>query len=1070
MMSSGTVVVGWYDYRLVALSIAIAVLAAYAALDLGGRVTSARGGARLAWLSGGALAMGMGIWSMHYIGMLAFRLPFLVQYDWPMVVLSLVAAVLASGVALFVVSRQTLTMAVAATGSVFMGAGIASMHYIGMEAMRLPAMCSYSTGLVALSVVLAIVIAFVAIWITYLLRDQLSNWGFRKLACALIMGAAIPAMHYVGMAAASFMPAPLDPITLKHAVNISDLGLTSILIVTLVILGLVFITAIVDRRFSLQTQELESSEERYRLIVETAFDAFLGIDATGNITEWNAQAEATFGWTRSEAIGNPVSKFILQTSHIANGLNFGELFAADGSDSIHRRLEATGVDRGGRHFPVEMTLSSVHHSHKRLFAAFVHDVTERKAVEEEREKATRAAEAASLAKSEFLANMSHEIRTPLNGVIGMTDLVLESDLTGEQREYLETVKLSADSLLHVINEILDFSKIEAGKLELEEEDFDLQDCMESTLKTLALKADEKRLELLCEVAPDVPVGVRGDSARLRQVLTNLVGNAIKFTRHGEVGLKAVLESSHEETGSSSILLHFIVSDTGIGIPPEKTKLIFESFSQADTSTTREFGGSGLGLAISRSLVEMMGGKIWVESQVGQGSQFHFTIRVNPASPRTAPSAIMSHPEALHGVKVLIVDDNRTNRRILDGLLRHWKMRPTTVEDGEQALYKAIAAYEDGEPFELILTDMHMPKMDGFDLIQRIRERPGMVGSTIMMLTSGGQRGDARRCEELGVAAHLLKPVRQAELREALIRVLSDKDGSSTLTSATEKVPEVRRTESAPMRVLLAEDNAVNQMLAVRLLQKRGHAVTVTGNGREALDALEHGKYDLVLMDVQMPEMDGIEATMAIREREKLTGRHQPVVALTALVIKGDKQRCLDAGMDGYLSKPIRQQELDEVLEKFSSSLKLVDTDSALSETKKPEHLRPLAAAQSPQVPHELTPSVALNEAELMDRIDGDLDFLAELTEIFRKEYPRQLSAARKAIEDRDRDALRQAGHALRGALANLAASDLAALAGEIESVADSGDLSATGVLVDQLEQDIKTVLRSLESLCQETAG
>jgi len=1070
MINSDTVIVGWYDYRLVALSIAIAILAAYAALDLGGRVTSARGGARLAWLSGGALAMGIGIWSMHYIGMLAFRLPFIVQYDWPTVVLSLVAAVLASGVALYVVSRRSLTMAVAAIGSIFMGAGIASMHYIGMEAMRLPAMCVYSTGLVALSIVLAIVISFVAIWITYLLRDQLSTWGFRKLACALIMGAAIPVMHYVGMAAASFMPAPVDPTKLRHAVSISDLGLTSILIATLVILGLVFITAIVDRRFSLQTQELKSSEERYRLIVETAFDAFIGIDATGSITEWNAQAEATFGWSRAEAIGNAVSKFILQSSHIANGLNFSELFAASGSDLIHRRLEATGVDRGGRRFPVEMTLSSVHHSHKRLFAAFVHDVTERKAAEEEREKATKAAEAASRAKSEFLANMSHEIRTPLNGVIGMTDLVLESDLTGEQREYLETVKLSADSLLHVINEILDFSKIEAGKLELEEEDFDLQDCMESTLKTLALKADEKRLELLCEVSPDVPVGVRGDSARLRQVLTNLVGNAIKFTRHGEVGLKAVLENSGGTSSSSSILIHFIVSDTGIGIPPEKTKLIFESFSQADTSTTREFGGSGLGLAISRSLVEMMGGKIWVESQVGEGSQFHFTIRVNPAFPRNSASSIVSHPEALHGVKVLIVDDNRTNRRILDGLLRHWKMRPTTVEDGEQALYKAIAAYEDGEPFELILTDMHMPKMDGFDLIQRIRQRPGMVGSTIMMLTSGGQRGDARRCEELGVAAHLLKPVRQAELRDALIRVLSYKDGGSTQTNATEKLPGVRRTELVPLHVLLAEDNAVNQMLAVRLLQKRGHTVTVTGNGREALDALEHGKFDLVLMDVQMPEMDGIEATMAIREREKLTGCYQPVVALTALVIKGDKQRCLDAGMDDYLSKPIRQQELDEILEKFSPCLKLVERDSACPETRKPYFSDPPAPPPLPQIRHEITPRLSVNEAELMDRIEGDVEFLAELTEIFRKDYPRQLRAARKAVEDRDRDALRQAGHALRGALANLAASDLAALAGDIESIADSGDPSAAGLLVDQIEQGIQIVLRSLESLCQETAG
>jgi two-component system sensor histidine kinase/response regulator len=1068
MNLSGTEIVGWYDFRLVTLSVAIAVLAAYAALDLGGRVTSARGGARLAWLSGGALAMGIGIWAMHYIGMLAFRLPFPVEYDWPMVVLSLLAAVLASGVALFVVSRQTMTMAVAAVGSLFMGAGIASMHYIGMEAMRLPAMCVYSTGLVVLSVALAMVISFVALWLTYLLRDQLTTWGWRKLACALVMGGAIPVMHYVGMAAARFVPMPLDPATLRHAINISDLGMASILIATLVILGLVFITSIVDRRFSLQAKELESSEERYRLIVETAFDAFLGIDSDNNITEWNAQAEAAFGWPRSEAIGKAASRFILHDPRISNGHTLGELLEAGNDDSVHRRLEGTGIHRSGRQFPVEMTLSAVHHGNKRLFAAFVHDVTDRKAAELEREKATQAAEAASRAKSEFLANMSHEIRTPLNGVIGMTDLVLESDLTREQREYLETVKLSADSLLHVINEILDFSKIEAGKLELEEEDFDLQDCMESTLKTLALKADEKSLELLCEVVPDVPVMVRGDSTRLRQVLTNLIGNAIKFTRHGEVGLKAFLDSNEGE----SIVIHFIVSDTGIGISPEKTKLIFESFSQADTSTTREFGGSGLGLTISRSLVEMMGGKIWVDSQIGQGSQFHFTIRVGPASTRISPSTILTQPEVLHGVKVLIVDDNRTNRRILDGLLRHWKMRPTTVEDGEQALYKATAAFEDGEPFELILTDMHMPRMDGFDLIRRIREKPGMVASTIMMLTSGGQRGDARRAEDLGVAAHLLKPVRQAELRDALIRVLSKQgDAGAAILSAGE-LPRVERSESAPLRVLLAEDNAVNQLLAVRLLERRGHSVKVTGNGREALDALECGVYDLVLMDVQMPEMDGIEATMVLREREKITGGHQPVVALTALVIKGDKERCLAAGMDGYLSKPIRQQDLDEILESYAAKAKAARHRTPefagpdLRKTDLPEQ----SFFGAPQTREETRARLSLNETELMDRIGGDLEFLSELTEVFRQVYPEQLTAARKAVADRNGAALNKSGHALRGALANLSAADPAALAASIELIGATGDPSTASALIDQLERDIQTVLLSLESLCQEPAG
>jgi len=467
---------------------------------------------------------------------------------------------------------------------------------------------------------------------------------------------------------------------------------------------------------------------------------------------------------------------------------------------------------------------------------------------------------------------------------------------------------------------------------------------------------------------------------------------------------------------------------------------------------------------------MMGGTVWVESQIGQGSQFHFTIRVAHASMRISPSTILAQPEVLHGVKVLIVDDNRTNRRILDGLLRHWKMRPTTVEDGEQALYKAIAACEDGEPFELILTDMHMPRMDGFDLVRRIRERPGIVTSTIMMLTSGGQRGDVRRAEELGVAAHLLKPVRQAELRGALIRALSSQGGTGTTIGTTDKLARAERSETTPLRVLLAEDNAVNQLLAVRLLEKRGHSVKVVGNGREALDALGGGTYDLVFMDVQMPEMDGIEATMALRERETITGVHQAVIALTALVIKGDKERCLAAGMDGYLSKPIRQHELDEILESHTIKCRAAMYSSENSERGGPDLREPNLCSEIPETREEVRARFSLNEAELMGRIGGDLEFLAELTEVLRQEYPKQLSAARKAAADRDGAALNKAGHALRGALANLAATDPAAVAASIELIGATGDPSTAAVLIDQLERDIERVVISLESLCHEPAG
>jgi CheY-like chemotaxis protein len=491
----------------------------------------------------------------------------------------------------------------------------------------------------------------------------------------------------------------------------------------------------------------------------------------------------------------------------------------------------------------------------------------------------------------------------------MTELALETPLTPEQREYLETVKMSGDSLLAVINDILDFSKIEAGRIDLEAVDFNLRDSLETTLKTLALRAHEKGLELLCEVTPEVPEMVRGDSSRLRQIVNNLVGNAHQLYGAGGSGFES--EGSH--TGSEQFLLDFTVADTGIGISKDKQDSIFEPFTQADASTTRKFGGTGLGLTISSRLVEMMGGKIWVESEVGRGSEFHFRARLGIARAKPAEPGTLAPMVNLRGVKVLVVDDNRTNRRILEAMLRRWEMIVTSTEGAEEALEQLCAALEAGEPFELILTDMHMPRMDGFALVERIRQRPELSTATIMMLTSAGHRGDAARCEELGVSAYLLKPIRQSELWEAVVRILGAKEQEGAVPLITRYLLQGLRVPSTSLCVLLAEDNLVNQRLGMRLLEKRGHSIVVAGNGRETLTAFESGGFDLILMDLQMPEMDGFEATTAIRQWEKASGNRVPIVALTAHAMKGDREKCLAAGMDGYLTKPIRPAELDDIL-------------------------------------------------------------------------------------------------------------------------------------------------------------
>jgi PAS domain S-box-containing protein len=1078
LIDPGTAYEGTYHTGLVVLSLAIASLSAFVALSVSDRIvaaSTARG--RLAWAFAGAVSMGGGIWAMHFIGMLAFALPCGVGYDPIETVLSMLPGMLASGAALAVISRATEPgVGRLLGGALLMGGGIGTMHYSGMAAMRPEALLLYDVQMVAVSVFVAVLLAFISLSIRFRLRQVLSTSSLpTTLLAATIMGLAVAGMHYTAMNAATFYPHPTAVIAGLH------LAPTLLAMLIAIFTGLIAtgtlaasyagrqidlverLSSEIAQRAAIE-RDAQRSRARTQAIVDAVADAIVTIDRAGRIRQWSLGAERIFGYTADEIIGADLT-ILMPTPHSSRHYKYVDSFLnTREAKIIGIGRELTAIRKNGSEFPIDLTVSEVKGIDEVLFTGILRDITERKRVEQELIDARQQAEAASRAKTEFLATMSHEIRTPMNGVLGMAKLLSSTTLNERQSHLTDNLLRSGQALMGIINDILDFSKIEAGRLELLEADFEPREVIADVAELFSERCASKGLELVYFVDESVPASLRGDPVRLRQICINLVGNAIKFTERGEI----LVEMAVSENNTDHVVLSIAVVDTGIGIPPDKRSAIFESFHQIDSSMTRSRGGSGLGLAIVKQLVELMGGEIGVESELGRGSRFWFTLRIQKSGSETAAPHRARH--LARKLSVLLIDANAVSAHVISQYLQNWGIEAevhTTPAEARAVWDATLAA---GTGFDVAIIDVKGLGAAGLELAATIRADRAHKTTRVIFLTHMDSFLDENdKDRDHDAFATLSKPLRPSELFDCLTSIAAGtrkRHVSPLLARRAARAKHLR----FDARVLVAEDNAINQDVAVGMLDNMGCRVVTVPNGRAAVEAFARDHFDLILMDCEMPEMDGFQATKHIRDTERLMNalpenrgrpKHIPIIAVTAHALAEMRDKCAQAGMDDFITKPFDDLQLTEALRR---------------------HLEPYGGAgptHAPIVDNAVAESADDNgaaapiDASAIQQIRGieargSKGLLKRIITTFTAMAPAMAADIRAKCEARDSDALWRAAHGLKSSASAVGARQVSQCCGEIELAARQTGADSAAAMLDVLDARIGVAIQSLQALIADT--